>query len=79
MTPQEVIEHFGTVAAAARALKLKGPSLYGWISDGRIPIDRQCHIEIVTRGALRADRAELNIEGAASGKPAAHEAESVRS
>lgn len=63
MSPQELIEHFGGMdgggpAAAARALKLAAPSVYGWVEAGAIPIDRQCQIELVTDGALKADRDE---------------------
>jgi hypothetical protein len=63
MTPDELIAHFGGtagggVSAAARALKLAPPSIHGWIDAGEIPIDRQCQIELVTDGALKADRDE---------------------
>lgn len=61
MTPQDIIEHFGTIAAAARALDIKGPSISGWVSNGEVPIDRQCQIEVVTGGRLMADRGKLNI------------------
>lgn len=59
MTPQALLDHFKTAAAAARALKLKQPSISEWIEKGAIPIDRQCQIEIITGGALIADRALL--------------------
>lgn len=61
MTPDQVVAHYKTVAAAARAAKVKGPSFYGWIKDGRIPIDRQCQYEVLTGGALVADRDELDV------------------
>lgn len=61
MTPQAVVEHFGTIAAAARALDIKGPSISGWIANGEIPIDRQCQIEVITGGRLVADREALNM------------------
>lgn len=56
MTPQDLIDHFKTAAAAARALKLKPPSISEWVLKGEIPIDRQCQLEIITGGALTADR-----------------------
>lgn len=63
MTPQQVIDHYGTVASAARAINIKGPSFYGWMKDGRIPIDRQCQYEVVSGGKLIADRNELSVAG----------------
>ena len=61
MTPHSLISHFDSVADAARALKLSAPTIHGWIAAGEIPIDRQCQIEIVTAGALRADRDERGM------------------
>lgn len=58
MSPEQLIEHFDGIAPAARALKVSPPSVSQWVESGRIPIDRQCQIEIVTGGALRADRDE---------------------
>lgn len=58
MEPHAVVAHFLTIAAAARALKVSPPSISQWIDAGAIPIDRQCQIEIVTAGALKADRDE---------------------
>jgi DNA-binding transcriptional regulator YdaS (Cro superfamily) len=57
MRPREVVNHFGTIAAAARVLMVSSPSISQWLDAGVIPIDRQCQIEIITNGVLRADRA----------------------
>ncbi len=59
MTTDEALQFFGTAAALARTLKIKPPSVSEWIADGEIPIGRQCQLEIITDGALRADRAKL--------------------
>jgi DNA-binding transcriptional regulator YdaS (Cro superfamily) len=59
MTTDEALTFFGTGAALARALKIKPPSVSEWVTEGVIPIGRQCQIEIITDGALRADRSEL--------------------
>lgn len=56
MAPQDVVAHFQSIAEAARALKVSPPSISQWINAGAIPIDRQCQIELVTAGALKADR-----------------------
>lgn len=61
MTPNDLVAHFHSIAEAARALKVSAPSVSQWISAGEIPIDRQCQIEIVTHGALRADRDESGM------------------
>lgn len=76
MSPKDLIDYFRSPTAVARALGIKPPSVYGWMSNGRVPIDRQCQAEIVTAGALRADRTELGMQPAASGptqQQAAHQ------
>lgn len=61
MKPEAVVAHFQTIAAAARALKVSPPTISQWIDAGEIPIDRQCQVELVTHGALRADRDENDM------------------
>lgn len=58
MRPENLISHFGSIANAARALQVSAPTIHGWIDAKEIPIGRQCQIEILTDGALRADRDE---------------------
>ncbi len=53
MTKTQAIEHFGSQAAIARALRLAGPSVVNW--GERIPPLRQLQIEQLTGGALKAD------------------------
>ena len=53
MTKTQVIEYFGGVTEAARALDLSQPSVSEWAED-KIPIIRQLQIEAVTGGKLRA-------------------------
>ena len=55
MNPKQLVDHFGTQVAAAKALGVKQPSIAQWMSDGEIPIIRQYQIEMATNGALRAD------------------------
>lgn len=59
MTPQQVIEHFGSQTKTARALGLAQSTVAGWIVDGEVPEARQYQIEMATRGLLRADRPAL--------------------
>ena len=60
MTKQEAIEHFGSRAKMARALNIGKAAVSLWCGD--IPLGRQCQIEIITDGALKADRDKLYPE-----------------
>jgi hypothetical protein len=57
MKKTDAIRHFGSQAALARALGIKRASVHSWGEE--IPLDRQCQLEVVTDGKLRADRALL--------------------
>jgi DNA invertase Pin-like site-specific DNA recombinase len=59
MTIEEVIEHFGSITEAARALKVSRPVVYRWQKNG-IPIQYKCYIEYKTKGALKVDRRSFN-------------------
>lgn len=52
MKTQQVIDHFGSQAAVAKALDIAQPSVAQW--GDRPPALRQLQIEVLTRGALRA-------------------------
>jgi len=54
MTKTDAISHFGTQAALARALGIHRAAINGW--GEQIPIGRQYQIEVLTCGALKADR-----------------------
>jgi hypothetical protein len=49
----DLIKHFGSQAAVARALKLQQPSVFEWKKKG-IPEKRQLEIEQYTGGVLKA-------------------------
>lgn len=55
MTYQELIQHYGSQAAAARAISIKPPSLAEWKEKG-IPLPRQAQYELDSAGVLKADR-----------------------
>lgn len=59
MTLHDAISHFGSKARLARALGIQRASVQEW---SEIPIDRQCQIEVITRGRLIADRKKLTLE-----------------
>jgi DNA-binding transcriptional regulator YdaS (Cro superfamily) len=52
MRTAEVIEHFGSQAAVARALNIKPPSVAEW--GETVPPLRQLQIEKITGGVLKA-------------------------
>lgn len=62
MTPNQVIEHFGTQEAAAVALGLEQPSIAGWVKSGEVPEVRQYQIELATEGKLRASIPALRVK-----------------
>jgi hypothetical protein len=55
VTYVDLIEHYGTQKAAADAIGIKAPSVAEWKEKG-IPLPRQAQYEIVTDGALTAER-----------------------
>lgn len=52
MLKDEVLRHFGGVAATARALRLAQPSITQWPEP--LPVLRQLQVEALTGGALKA-------------------------
>lgn len=65
MTAEELIAHFGSVSATARALGVKDPSVSEWKATGIVPELRQYQAEIATGGRLKADKpADRNREAA---------------
>ena len=58
MKLQEAIDYFGTKSEMARALGIEPQSITLWVDDDRIPILRQYHIQVVTKGKLKADKVD---------------------
>lgn len=50
---EDVVNHFGSQAAIARALDVKTPSVAEWKKNG-VPAKRQMQLEKLTGGALKA-------------------------
>lgn len=59
MTPQELIDYFGSQSAAAAALGITQPSVWDWLQAGEIPESRQYQIQLATDGNLKADKPAL--------------------
>lgn len=53
MTANQVIEHFGSITAVAKALGIKPPSVHEWTTRKRVPWLSQLEIEEITKGKLR--------------------------
>ena len=56
MTPEDLLQHYGTQSEIARALGCSQSSVFEWFESGRIPDGRQYQIELATSGMLRASR-----------------------
>jgi DNA-binding transcriptional regulator YdaS (Cro superfamily) len=54
MTKQQAIDHYGSAANLARALGISRGAVTNW--GDKIPPSRQWEIEVLTEGALRAER-----------------------
>lgn len=54
MTPTEIIRHYKTVPAAAKALDFTPAAIYQWRAKGRIPVTSQLIIEMRTGGLFTA-------------------------
>ena len=57
MNMQDLISHFGSQTAVARALGTSVQVVSAWKTKNRIPLGRQYEIQILTAGKLRADPA----------------------
>lgn len=55
MNHADLIQHFGSNAEAARALRVKPQVVHQWKERGQIPAGWQQAIEEMTDGALRRD------------------------
>jgi len=53
MRTDDAIKFFKGVANLARVVKVTRAAIYKW--GERPPLDRQCQIEVMTGGALKAD------------------------
>jgi hypothetical protein len=55
MTPNDVVTFFGSQVAVARAIGTTSQAVNKWIAQGQVPLGRQCQLQLMTRGKLRAD------------------------
>lgn len=64
MTPDQVIKHFRTQAAAAAAIGVSQPAVSNWVTRGAVPLISQLRLEAATGGKLKADRSALSVKKA---------------
>ena len=64
MTPEQVVQHYGSQTAAAAALGYGQSSVANWIARGKVPALSQLKLEILTGGKLKADPDILAVEHA---------------
>lgn len=57
MTIQDLLDHFGTQTAIAKALGTSVQVVSAWNAKNRVPLGRQYEIQVLTCGKLRADPA----------------------
>lgn len=55
MTPDDLLTHYHTQAAAAAAINRNRQTVHEWCKAGRLPLDAQVDWEVATAGKLRAD------------------------
>lgn len=56
MTPQELVNHFGSPTKAAAAIDVTSQTVLNWIDKGVIPMNAQKAIAYDTRGKLKPDQ-----------------------
>jgi hypothetical protein len=56
MTPDQAIEHYRSRGALAKACEVSEAAIYLWVKQGAIPYDRQCQIQVETKGVLLASK-----------------------
>lgn len=64
MTLNQVKRYYGTVAKTAEACGTSYQVAQKWYLSGVLPMGRQCQLEILTGGKLRADRKKWNLRSA---------------
>lgn len=61
MTLQDLLDHWGTVSAVARALGASDSTVSEWREQG-VPDGRQYQAQLATKGRLQADKPALRAQ-----------------
>ena len=56
MNPKHIVEYWGTVNAARKALGVTDKAVYQWVAAGKVPKMRQYQVALLTKGKLKADK-----------------------
>jgi DNA-binding transcriptional regulator YdaS (Cro superfamily) len=71
MTPNQVIQHFGTQCAAAEAAGVSQPAVSAWLKRGEVPARRQLVLAHASSGKLTLSRGILpRVRGQQAAKSA---------
>jgi hypothetical protein len=54
MTPQDLLNHFGTKTAIAQFFDIELPAVSRWFADNEVPLGRQYEAQVKTAGRLLA-------------------------
>jgi hypothetical protein len=55
MSPDDLLTHYHTQAAAALAIGRNRQTVHEWCKAGKLPLDAQVDWEVATSGKLKAD------------------------
>lgn len=55
MTPQEVVQHYGTQIKAAAEIGVTEQSIKNWVKAEKMPRIYQLAVQTLTKGKLKAD------------------------
>lgn len=73
MTPSDLLKHYGSQTAIARALGCTQPSVNEWFEKDAVPEGRQYQAELATNGKLKAAK-PANRDAAKKRRPTAEQA-----
>lgn len=59
MLYRDLLQHFGGLSKAAKALEFSKQTIHSWKARGSIPFEAQFRIQLKTRGRLKASLDEL--------------------
>jgi len=59
MNPQQVLDHFGGIAATAKALDISYQAVRQWVDKGEVPEGRQWQLQALTGGALAVEKKQI--------------------
>lgn len=62
MTPEQVYRYYGSSYQFQKKTGISGQALLQWIKKGYIPDSSQCHVQVVSNGALMRDSKDADFD-----------------